>query len=184
MISEAGYFLFFESARQPDEQIADLRPVAVKKALEFLKLNIAELAAERDELSAAEADEVDRLARWLRRYFLSQGISLNDIKAPTYRGHGIIGSCKGDFEFANTLVEMKYADRQFRSHDLRQVIVYAALRYFEGKETYEAIILMNPLRGVEFTTNIDEIVYSASGSDAPEFFQKLSYAISSGEISH
>lgn len=184
LISEAGYFLFFESVRQPTEHVTVLRPRAVKCALEFLRSNVADFGTDSDELDQAEADEVDSLSGWLRNYFLAQGVSINGVVIPKYRGHGIIGSCKGDFEFSNTLVEMKYVDRKFRSHDLRQVIVYAALRYFENGGSYEAIKIVNPLLGIEFKTDVDELIYSASGSDTPEFFQKLSYAISSGEISH
>lgn len=184
LISEAGYFLFFESVRQPEESAEVLRSRAVASALDFLKGNILEFTTERDELSAPEADEVDRLARWLRHYFSGLGVPLEKISIPFYRGHGIIQSCNGDFEFSDTLVEMKYVDRQFRSHDLRQVITYSALRYYEGKQAYKAITILNPLLGIEFTTNIDELVYGASGSDVPEFFQRLSYTISSGEVSH
>ncbi|MDG4890329.1 hypothetical protein [Mesorhizobium sp. WSM4887] len=184
LISEAGYFLFFESVRHPTEPAEVLRSRAVASALEFLNANILEFKTERDELSAPEADEVDRLARWLRHYFGGRGVSLERVSVPSYRGHGIIQSCKGDFECSDTLVEMKYVDRQFRSHDLRQVIVYSALRYYEGKQNYKTITIVNPLLGIEFTTNIDELIYSASGSDVPEFFQKLSYTISNGEVSH
>lgn len=184
LISEAGYFLFFESIQRPKESVEVLRLAAVASALDFLRANIVEFTTEKDELSAPEAEEVDRLAQWLRHYFRGQGVTLDQVSVPSYKGHGIIQSCKGDFEFSDTLVEMKYVDRHFRSHDLRQVITYSALRYYEGKQVYKAVTILNPLLGIEFTTHIDELVYGASGSDLSEFFQRLSYTISSGEVSH
>ena len=77
-----------------------------------------------DDIDHNEAAEIDDLAKWLYGYFGRVGEKnwKERIVVPTFKGHGIIAPCSGDFEVDNNLIEMKYVDRGFRSHDLRQVI--------------------------------------------------------------
>lgn len=186
LISEGAYRYFLKLLVEPSAGRAELRTKAIDEAKEYLLRSFPRSGEPIDEADEREIDEIERLVRWLALYFFNLGGTTwrAMIKQPRFKGHGLLVSCVGDFEIDNTLVEMKYVDRGFRSHDLRQVLVYAGLRYFEDGATFAKIILLNPLLGVAFSTSPHEIIYSASGNEFFEFFQSLSYALSSGEISH
>jgi hypothetical protein len=186
LISESGHRLFFELVRHDGRDWSQARAVAVAKAREFLAQSVVDRGEPIDDVDDTEAAEIDNIARWLDAYFLKIAGSKwrRRIAMPEFKGHGIIAACNGDFEVDNSLIEMKYVDRGFRSHDLRQALLYAALRYFENGTLFENIRMVNPFKGVAFTTNPREIIYSASGTEVLEFFQVLSYVASSGEMSH
>lgn len=186
LISESGYRLFFTLLNTPGSNLEDARRSAVSEAKEFLAVNFAHGGEPIDDIGDGEASEIDSLVRWLAAYFARFDPSSwrDKVSIPVFKGHGIISACRGDFLIADDLIEMKYVDRSFRSHDLRQVIVYSALRYFENGELFKNIRMVNPFLGLEFTTNPREIIYSSSGLEVAEFFQELSYVVSSGEVSH
>ncbi|MBN9308213.1 hypothetical protein, partial [Devosia sp.] len=102
---------------------------------------------------------------------------------PKHPGHGMMAPCIGDIAVDDRIIEIKYVDRSFRSTDLRQLLCYCALRYFSVEPNYEYLSLFNPLRGTAIAISVSELIASASGRSAEEFYQDFSYALSSGEIS-
>jgi hypothetical protein len=186
LISEGGYRFFLKLLGGVPVDREGLRAEAVAEAQRYLSANFAHGGEPIDSATSDETQEIERLVRWLASYFADLGATdwKRRLKRPAFKGHGLIGPCTGDFELDGALVEMKYVDRGFRSQDLRQLITYAGLKYFESGSTFDKLILINPLHGVAFATDPREIVYSASGTEVFEFFQALSYALSSGEVSH
>jgi hypothetical protein len=187
VISESGYRFFLKLLDRNQASREEMLRDAIAEARNYLAKNFAHGGEPIDDLNAEEIDEVDHLVRWLGSYFLRLvgAPSWRDRMAqPKFMGHGLVGACWGDFEVDNILIEMKYVDRGFRSHDLRQVLIYSGLRYFERGATFSRIVLVNPLHGVAFVTSPREVVHSASGVEVLDFFQALSYALASGEVSH
>ena len=184
LISESGRRLFFKIWEKPGSERNALLEESLREASKYLGDGVDE--SEQDEVyyDYNEEMEINRLADWLARYFDRPSLSAARIRIPKFKGHGLISSCSGDFEDDGCLIEMKYVSRNFRSHDIRQLIVYSALRYFEDGTKFRELKLINPFLGINFVTNVDELIYSASGVNSLEFFQRLSYAVSSGEISH
>ncbi|MET2829972.1 hypothetical protein [Mesorhizobium shangrilense] len=184
LISESGRRLFFKIWEKPGSERAILLEEALLEAAKYLSDGSVEGEYGEFYCDDSEDIEINRLADWLTRYFDRPASSPARIRIPQFKGHGLISSCSGDFEDDDCLIEMKYVSRNFRSHDIRQVIVYSALKYFEDGARFRELRLINPFLGIEFVTNVDELIYSASGVNSLQFFQRLSYAVSSGEISH
>lgn len=184
LISESGRRLFFKIWEKPESERTTLLDESFREASKYLGDGDVEGGHDEIYYDDNEDLEVNRLADWLTRYFHRPDSSPKRVRIPQFKGHGFISSCSGDFEDDGSLIEMKYVSRNFRSHDIRQLIIYSALRYFEDETKFMELKLINPFLGIEFVTDVDELIYSASGVSSLEFFQRLSYAVSSGEISH
>ena len=81
------------------------------------------------------------------------------------------------------LWEIKAGDRKFRSVDLRQVIVYAALNRASDQHDIKGLGLVNPRMGISFKAELDEFCLEMSGKPSGELLGEVVYYISSGDIS-
>lgn len=134
--------------------------------------------------STDEMDDAREQARRLSFYFLrvvAQGRAL-EVK-PKFAGCGIIDSCEGDLYCGGQLFEVKAGDRNVRSIDLRQLLVYAALSYSEQGRPIDTIGLFNPRMGTHFSSKLDEVCAEISGRPAAELLAELVQVFSSGDIS-
>lgn len=173
IISETGFRLLGLSVgkrKRPEDLIEE----ATAEAAKFL-------THDRVGLSNDEAAEALELCRRLGSYVQSSGGSVEFM--PSFPGHGMMTSCKADLLVGDTIVEVKYVDRAFRSTDLRQLLCYCGLRYLSEKQSFKRVAVFNPLRGIAITIPLVELVDSASGRAPEDFFQDMSYVLSSGEIS-
>jgi hypothetical protein len=73
-----------------------------------------------------EEDEILVIAERLQTFFSRESKGQFQVQ-PKFPGCGIIDTCFGDVCFGDTLYEVKAGDRTFRSTDLRQLLIYAAL---------------------------------------------------------
>ena len=181
VISETGFKLFGASLGQ--KVSSDSVLVAFADAVESLKLSPAGGERSIGPLTQSEVDEVTVVAIRLRSFCAENLDRSSLIFEPRFPGHGIIGECKGDICDDNNLVEIKYVDRQFRSIDYRQCLVYAALRYFSKNSTFSNMILFNPYLGTLTKVTVEELVQGASGNAFVDFAADLSYLLTSGELS-
>ena len=92
---------------------------------------------------------------------------------PPFPGCGLVDPCVGDILVGATLYEFKSVDRTFRSHDFRQVLVYAALSHACDAYTIETTELINLRRGVAFRASVDELIEGMSGRDRNWLLQHL-----------
>jgi hypothetical protein len=173
IISETGFRLFGLSLGHGID-LEDSVGEAYLLACEYLD-------REPSELTPDEASEAIEMCRRLGEY--ARGIGGPVEFMPTFAGHGMMSSCFGDLVVGERLVEVKYVNRSFRSTDLRQLLCYCGLRYFNDGETFEEVALVNPLRGVAASIGLRELIDGASGRVPPEFFSELSYVLASGEVS-
>jgi hypothetical protein len=173
IVSETGFRLFgltSAEAAQPSQLLAQ----AHSQALYYLR-------REKSDLTKEESSEAIELARRLSSYAGSTG-GLSQFM-PSFAGHGMMTACYGDLVIGKRLVEIKYVDRTYRSTDLRQLLCYCGLRYFETGATFSEVSVFNPLRGTSINLGLEELIDSASGRSSAAFFSELSYVLSSGEIS-
>lgn len=173
IVSETGFRLFGLSKAtgvQPRQLLAQ----AHAEALEYLR-------REQKGLSDEESSEAIELSSRLQSYVRDTGGLVEFM--PSFAGHGMMTSCQGDLIVGKRLVEIKYVDRSYRSTDLRQLLCYCGLRYFDMGSSFSEISVFNPLRGTAITVGLEEIIDSASGRSPAEFFSELSYVLASGEIS-
>lgn len=173
IVSETGFRLFgynIEAVGLTSDPLIS----AHADALKYLR---------RDEgqLSADEVAEVRELSGRLLSYVRDTG-GLGAFMPP-FAGHGMMTACQGDLIVGGRLVEVKYVDRSYRSTDLRQILCYCGLRYFQYGASFEEVSVFNPLRGTAITVGLEELIDSSSGRAPAEFFSELSYVLASGEIS-
>lgn len=183
IISETGYRLLCLRIANPIKTFPELLPSAETEVIDFFRSNALDSDKQAQPLNEAETLECLSLAAWLLR-FVKERAAAEPIIVPQFRGHGALHACNGDVRAGARLFEIKYVDRLFRSSDLKQVLAYCALEYFEKRTFgFSSVFLVNPFQGIYFETSPAELIYSASGRSELDFYEILSYLVSSGEIS-
>ncbi len=102
---------------------------------------------------------------------------------PHFPGCGIIDTCNGDVYFSGCLFEIKAGDRGYRSVDLRQLLIYAALNSESHTYPLCSLALFNPRTGTSFKCPLDALCFEVSGKSSAELLADIVRAISSGDIS-
>ena len=99
--------------------------------------------------------------------------------APLIPGAGTLSRCEGDLAVGDELVEIKTVSRRFRSHDLRQLLVYLALDWARAEPRWTRGCLLNPRRAVWAEFDVDWLVRRLSGRAAVDAFRDLLDAFAS-----
>ncbi|MCK1398713.1 hypothetical protein IVB45_32055 [Bradyrhizobium sp. 4] len=179
-INEIAFQMFCRSL--PGQQLEQVEAHSIADARRLiLGLENADVVIDPKE---DEMDDAREQARRLDFYFLqivAPGRKL-EVK-PRFAGCGIIDSCEGDVYCDGQLFEIKAGDRNVRSIDLRQLLVYAALNYSEGGRSIDSIGLFNPRIGTHFSSKLDEVCAEISGHPAAELLAEIVQVVSSGDIS-
>lgn len=130
-----------------------------------------------------EEDDIVVIAERLQAFFsrVSNGQSFQ--VQPQFPGCGIIDTCFGDVRFGDTLYEVKAGARTFRSMDLRQLLIYAALSKSAGMAPLRHVGLLNPRTGVSFFSGLDALCLEVSGTSSEELLTEIVRVISSGDTS-
>ncbi|MEU8179646.1 hypothetical protein AB0B86_02585 [Micromonospora sp. NPDC049047] len=97
-------------------------------------------------------------------------------------GCGVVDSAYGDMLDLSHLVEVKTVVRPFRGTDLRQVLIYCAMRYASGLEV-DDISLFNPRRARLFSCSFDDIAFAVSGRAGVELVHDLIDAMVGFQVS-
>lgn len=103
---------------------------------------------------------------------------------PRFKGCGILDSCYGDILARKSLCELKMVDRNLRSADIRQVLVYCALNYRSGQYSIDTVTILNPRRGLEFSFPVEELAERVSGQNASGLFHHITTFLSDFEAAH
>ena len=183
LISETGYRLLQLRISNPSATPHAFLVPAEKAAVAFFQGNQLDGGRDLAPLNESELTECMELADWMVR-FLKTNVEDGVVRVPSFRGHGILHGCQGDLAVGQTLIEVKYVDRLFRSTDFRQILAYCSLEYFQSPgATFSEIIIVNPYLGIFFSVSPAELIYSSSGRAEADFYEYFSYILSSGEIS-
>lgn len=102
---------------------------------------------------------------------------------PGFRGCGIIDNCVGDVISGDTLFEIKAAGRFFRSVDLRQLLIYAALNREANAYRIANIGVVNPRLGIYYRGSLAEVSYEISGKAADELLADIVQVAAGADIS-
>jgi hypothetical protein len=163
----------------PPEQIYASMLEARTFVAQLDKANINQI----HELNAIEKseslDQATRLCGFFSR--ISRGKTITYY--PAFRGCGVVDSCQGDVLVGNKLYEVKAGDRNFRSPDIRQLLVYAALDFEAKSSTFEVVGLFNPRSGISVEMQLDDLCFEVSGKASSDLLADIVRAISSGEMS-
>ena len=171
LINEAAFIFYCENSGKSRDEVArqhkDLLDQAFSAAASFLRLPS-------QQASDVESREVLALAGRLQTYFSSarSGQGRTTI-GPTFPGCGIIGSCKGDVTKGETLFEVKAGDRNLRSIDFRQLLIYAALRYSDDRYIFPSVGVVNPRTGMSILVSTEIFSKDCSGLYPTELFDRI-----------
>lgn len=102
---------------------------------------------------------------------------------PRFRGCGILNECEADLIVGDTLIEIKAGDRNFRSIDIRQMLIYCALDALEGKFGITRVACVNPRRGTYFLADLETLCLQLASKPASELLAEIAYFLSSGDMS-
>lgn len=92
-------------------------------------------------------------------------------------GAGVLATCHPDIMQGGTLVEVKMSKTGFRSADLRQLLVYAAMAHWNGRPANE-LALVNPRLGLTWRFGVDELVERAADTTPAALFKAIQRFVS------
>jgi hypothetical protein len=127
--------------------------------------------------------EAQALTARMAGFFLKHELATELLFQPTFRGCGIISDSFGDVIAGRTLYEIKTGDRPFRSVDLRQTLVYAALNYAARAYTITHLAILNPRLGTCLRFEVDNLSDQLAGKSSPQLFGDIIHFISADTIS-
>jgi hypothetical protein len=188
LVNEAAFTLFVRSSvevmMQPPLRLSEMEIDACLTSARMLIARLDRISLfEVRELDQGERGEAIEQANRLIRFFL--GIAKGKIIRcnPHFNGCGVVDSCYGDIMVGDTLYEVKAGERNFRSLDIRQILVYAALNSESGENDIQNVGLFNPRTGVSVEVSLEELCFEVSGKAAPDLLADIVWVISSGEMS-
>lgn len=127
--------------------------------------------------------EIYSIAETLELYRKTISNKAVPLPYPQFSGCGTLDACCGDLIVDDILVEVKSGNRNFRSMDIRQVLIYCALNSVQRKYDIRSVSCVNPRRGVYFLVDLDTLCLQFASLSASEVLAELVYIISSGDIS-
>lgn len=188
IIAETAFGLFAAASRQNKNVLALARDKALiteirKNATErILGLRGYWIVKQLD--IKTPKDEIVELAKRLEDYFTCRRSERPIVVQPRFKGCGILDSCYGDLLTSECLYELKMVDRNLRSLDLRQVLIYCALNYRSRQYTFDKVAILNPRRGIEFRFTVEDLAGRVSGKTASELFHVITDFLCSFESMH
>jgi hypothetical protein len=134
------------------------------------------------EVTDEEVAEAQALVQRLEEYFSN---STNVMCEPSFKGCGILEACQGDVLASGCLYEIKAGNRPFRSEDVRQVLIYAALDRASGGGAYiEGVAFYNPRQGREFSITLRDLCIDVGGHEKDVLLDMIIYELSRADLSH
>ena len=127
--------------------------------------------------------EAHALTGRMATFFFERELATELVYQPTFRGCGIISDSFGDIIAGRTLYEIKTGDRPYRSVDLRQTLVYAALNYAARAYTITHLAILNPRLGTYLCFEVDNLTDQLAGKSSPQLFGDIIHFISADTIS-
>lgn len=93
---------------------------------------------------------------------------------PKLKGYSFIPDLAADISIGDSIFEIKTVNRNFKSSDLKQLLIYIALKQVSESENWNFAGLYNPRKGVYCKFNIKSLIYNLTGGKTPnEAFENL-----------
>lgn len=102
---------------------------------------------------------------------------------PRLEGLGMLASCHPDIIQGRQLIEVKMSKYGFRTQDLRQLIVYAMLAWYQSIEI-DTLTLINPRIGITWQFTVDNLACLVSNDSPAVIFQQLQEYLTGDSIDH
>ena len=175
VINELAYRLYSEGLAQ-GKRVRDLGQDVVERAtvaaLDFIQ-RFREYSRAPVEWPSASAIVEARSLAIRMELFVSAMTPRNIEVAPVFTGCGWLDECAGDLLLDDVLCELKAGGNRFRSRDLRQVLIYAALNSQSRQYSVRAVCLVNPRLGVFLQEELERLCYEVAGASASEVLGEI-----------
>lgn len=186
VVSEYGFYLakiaFEEKVDLGHQDVLSVSNRAFTSALSSVRNSVRVI-----DLPETLSDEEQREGVQLANNILSFVSSFHPKEvrfAPKLPGYGIVGECLADISIDDALFEIKTVKRNFRSKDLKQLILYLALGIIAGKENWSYAGLYNPRNGRYSRFSVDGLLgYLSGGRSSIDAFRHLLESMSRDVIS-
>ncbi|MBE2279200.1 MAG: hypothetical protein IAE91_02325 [Ignavibacteriaceae bacterium] len=86
---------------------------------------------------------------------------------PKLKGYSFIPDVKADISIDDKLFEIKTVNRNFRTSDLKQLLIYLALDQVSKENNWQSGGLYNPRKGTYVEFDARKMVYNLSGGNSP-----------------
>ena len=118
-------------------------------------------------LSVIEIEQVRKISENLLAFINSHN-SPNVIFKPSLKGYGFIADLEADLAIDDILYEVKTVKRNFKTSDLKQLIIYLALQQMDDKnKSWEYAGLYNPRKDTYCRFKVSTFVSSITGGRTP-----------------
>jgi hypothetical protein len=188
-INEIAFELFCQSIKRNERWPSNEPSIEqAKSATHVVRSSAMRGEIDRDsefmaELGPEELLDIQQQHWRLMEVFTFQYLGAVVVPEPVFKGCGIVDGCIGDLLVATTLFEIKAGERSFRSIDIRQLVLYAALNYASHQYSIDKVGLFNPRVGIRAEMDIDQLCFEISGKKSVELLTEITLALSSGEVS-
>ncbi len=179
-VNELGFRLF--AASLAEDASADALPAStVGQCVEDTLVFVigAQVGGNRAGLTMDDADVEEATVLGKRLFLFFHEVNARNLAPfPVFRGCGWVDECVGDVLSDEALFEVKAGGRNFRSIDLRQVLVYCALNFASRAYDIPRICLVNPRMGVFLDEPVDRLCGELAGRPASDILSDIIQFIS------
>jgi hypothetical protein len=157
----------------------DRRRCALNAAIQFIARFRSGQSYNPADLKACDFDESNMIAERILEMFQLVGLSPNMfVRVP---GAGIVDSCDVDAIDGDVVIEIKAGNRNCRSEDIRQVLVYSALLELSCQiSRVRAVEVLNPRLGWHVSSDVESLLEMAGGRSWGHFRSEFeSYVVES-----
>jgi hypothetical protein len=173
VVNEAGVRLYRSRCEALSAQVDDVER-AIAEAASWLGVFEPTVPAECTQ-------DVEFLVGRLVRSFGATAAS--KVFGPRFAGCGLLAECEGDLLYDRDLVEVKSGDRAFRSVDVRQVLIYAALNRVMPKYEIVNVCIYNARLDWKVAMSVEEMCVRLGGGSAPDVLGSIADFAAAGVVS-
>lgn len=144
------------------EELDQIIKKTAKSIWLFGDYNVCDLTLNEEEIS-----QIITLSNNLLKFIDSHNTTEVTFR-PTLKGFGFISDLEGDISISNILYEVKTVKRKFKTSDLKQLIIYLALRQVDdNSKSWEYAGLYNPRTGAYSKFKVSAFISNITGGKTP-----------------
>lgn len=129
----------------------------------------------REAVGAQHLDDARQLAVRLRDHL--RGFPGTTRVHERLEGAGLLAACHPDIIQGDVIIEVKMSQVSFRSVDLRQLLVYAAMAHWNGRPA-RGLALVNPRLGLTWRFGVEALVEKVADCTPSTLFRALERFVS------
>lgn len=167
-------FGWFSRAQANGCEVARLEPARVQAEVDDAIDRLSQLRRGSGfaghEVTDAHRLDAGDLATRLQSHLTSRGTPLRIHRQ--LKGVGLLADCHPDIIQGETLIEVKMSKASFRTADLRQTLIYAAMAHWNGIAIRE-LMLLNPRLGLSWRFDLQMLVIEVADCRPGQLFDSI-----------